>query len=188
MHELFVALRDEHDHAWQLTNSISGPGASHPDARERRRVARELVALLSAHEFSEELVIWPEVRRSCPDGAELAAVASTQEHDLKLALNELSSITPSPEFDECVSAIAAQLRAHLNYEQSQVWPRLEDSLPDARLAEMRSSWRRVRSGAATNPHPHVPADPRWLGVAMPFLTAADRLSRTLRDRLSAAGV
>jgi hypothetical protein len=188
MSDLYSLLQAEHDRAWELMNELGGgAGGDQPPARQRKRLARDLVSLLSAHELSEELVVWPAVQRHCQDGPELAAVALEQEHDLKLALNELSSISPSQEFDDCVDTIAGELRTHLSYEQSQAWPRLADALTAAQADEIGRLWQTARATAPTKPHPHIPADPRLLGPLMPVLAAADRTLSALRARVPLQG-
>ena len=181
-------VQSEHDRAWELLGGLTGGAADDPPApRERKRLAHDLVSLLSGHELSGELVVWPAVQRFCPDGAELVAVGLEQEHDLKLALNELSSISPSEEFDECVHTVAGELRTHLSYEQSQVWPRLDDALSDQQASDLAARWNTARAASATKPHPHLPADPRLLGLAMPVLALADRCVNLVRGRISLPG-
>jgi len=189
MAELYALLQVEHDQAWDLVNALTGGAGDDPlGSRQRKRLAQGLVSLLSGHELTEELVVWPAVRRRCPDGAELAAAALEQEDNLKLALNELSSISPSEEFDECTHTVAAQMRTHLSYEQSQVWPRLRDSVSDSELTALAENWRGARAAAATRPHPHLPADPKLLGAVMPLLAAADRWAELLHGRVALPGV
>lgn len=188
MADLYPSLKSDHDRAWELLNSLTGGAGDYPPGpSRRRRLAQQLVSLLSAHELSEELVVWPAVRRFCREGTELAAVALEQERNLRRALNELSSISPSQEFDECVNTVAAQARTHFSYEQSQAWPRLADSLSAVCAYELAGRWRIARATAATKPHPHVPADPRVLGPAMPLLSAVDRMRGALQGQVSLPG-
>jgi hypothetical protein len=184
---LWDLLQADHDAIWELLDRITGGSAEPPDDPSRqRRTARQLVRLQSAHEFAEERVIIPLVRRRVEDGAEVADETLQQECMLKRALNELYHLSAgTTEFEECVNTVAAENRNHLTYEQNQVWPRLADALSTDELTRAARAWTVARRVAPTRPHPHVPARPWVLSAAGAVLGPRDRLADALRRPASA---
>jgi hemerythrin superfamily protein len=184
MSRLWQLLHADHDAIWELLDAITGGSAEPPDDPGRqRRLARQLVRLQSAHEFAEERVILPLVRRHCPEGDELAGNLLEQESKLKRALNELYHLTAgTTEFEECVNTVASENRNHLVYEQNQLWPRLDDALSDQQLTQAARRWVVVRRGAPTRPHPHIPVRPWVLSTAGRVVSARDRAADAMRGR------
>jgi Hemerythrin HHE cation binding domain len=182
MTRLWRLLQADHDVIWDLLDDITG-GSAAPlhDPKQQRRLARQLVCLQSAHEFAEEAVIVPLVRRHCADGAELVDEVLQQECVLKRALNELYHLAAgTTEFEECVNTVAAENRTHLTYEQNQVWPRLADAVGERPLDRAARRWSAARAAGPTRPHPHLPARPIVLRTVGAGLAARDRLADTLR--------
>jgi hemerythrin-like domain-containing protein len=182
MTRLWAVLQADHDDIWHLLDAITG-GSDAPerDSDKQRKLAQRLVVLQSAHEFAEERVIWPLVRKHCADGDELTNEALSQERQLKRALNELFSLSPnSKEFEECVNTVAAENRSHLTYEQNQAWPRLDDALSDGVLDKVLHQWSLARRAAPTRPHPHIPPHPDVLHAVGPALARRDRFADRLR--------
>lgn len=180
--DLWRVMQADHDLVWELLNQLTG-GSGSPGASldEHRRLARRLVALESSHEAAEELVIWPVVRRVCPDGEDLVVRAVGQERQAKRTLNELGAIRPGDkEFEECVATVASHAREHISYEQNQIWPRLADHLGADEADRLTRLWVDARLRGPTRPHPHTPPLP---GVLATVGFVAARMDR-LRDRLT----
>jgi hypothetical protein len=181
---LWKPLQADHDRICKLLDQISGGSGQPPtDVKDQRRRAKRLVILQSAHEFAEELVIWPLVVRHCEDGDELAEEGLQQESLLKRALNELFALSAgTEEFMECVNTVATENRSHLTYEQNQIWPRLGDAMDDDMLDQVARRWLSVRRTAPTRPHPHLPARPEVLRAFGPVLAARGRAADRMRNQ------
>ncbi|MHC3475372.1 hemerythrin domain-containing protein [Streptomyces sp. 7R007] len=182
MNRLWSLVQDGHETVWRVLDRLTG-GCRVPqaNARAQRRLTRRLVGLQSAHEFAEEVVLWPAVRRRCPDGDVLLAAALEQERQIKRTLNELAHVSPgSQEFTQCLHTLAGLDRTHFTHEQNQIWPRLEDRLSARDAARLARQWRAVRRRAPTRPHPHLPARPAVLKTAGLVVAVAD----SIRDGLS----
>ncbi|MBA5223752.1 MULTISPECIES: hemerythrin domain-containing protein [Streptomyces] len=192
MNRLVNLLREDHDALWRLLDDVTDDtdttDATGGPARDPvpRRPARRLVALLSAHELAEERVVWPAVRRLCEDGDALARTALAQEDEAKRALRALARLpSGGPGFTACLRTLAGLTRAHLTYEQEQVWPRLESRLTERDDATLARRWRAARRRAPTRPHPWLPARPAVLGTVGPAVAALDRARDALRARTAA---
>jgi hemerythrin-like domain-containing protein len=181
---LWDLLQADHDTIWDLLDRITGGSGEPPhDPKEQRSLAQQLVRVQSAHEFAEELVVLPLVRRLVKDGDEIADEALQQECLLKRALNELYHLSAgTTEFEECVNTVAAENRNHLTYEQNQVWPRLADVLGSGQQDQVTRDWAVARHTMPTRPHPHIPADPRVLRTAGVLLGRRDRAADAVRGR------
>lgn len=181
---LWAAMQADHDLIWDLLNELTG-GAGRPDGSpdERRAVALRLVALESVHEAAEQLVVWPAVRRLCPEGTDLVLEATAQERQAKRAVNELNRIKAgNTEFDECVDTVASHARSHITYEQNQIWPRLSDHLSDGDGDRLASMYLAARHRAPTRPHPHTPPLPAILGSVGLVQAGLDRARDALTGR------
>lgn len=180
--DLWKVMQADHDLIWAFLNQLTG-GSGDPEGTpaKHRMVARMLVALSSSHEAAEEMVIWPAVRRACAGGDELAARGQEQEGRAKRALNELAHIAPgTEEFEACVHTIAGLTRAHITYEQNQIWPGLAGRLSPADAGQLARQWRTARRWGPTRPHPHTPARPFVLATAGVVVSTVDRA----RDKLA----
>lgn len=184
MTRLWSVMQADHALVWELLNQLTG-GKGDPGGtpRERRRTAMRLVALESVHEVAEEVVVWPAVREHCRDGDQLVVEVLAQERRAKRAVNELAHLSPgTEEFMACVHTIAGLARAHLSYEENQVWPRLADAVRGADLDRMAEQWGIVRRAAPTRPHPHTPPDHRLLAAVGPLVGRVDRARDLLVGR------
>jgi len=155
---LWRSLQEDHDHIWDLINLLTG-GSGEPEGpeRERRKTALRLVAVESAHEAAEAMVVWPAVRLFVPDGAKMATDALAQEGQARRAISVFRRIKPGTvEFDRCLNAISGLARAHMTYEQNQVWPALESAVSPEQACQLARLWRHERKRASTRPHPHAP--------------------------------
>lgn len=131
-------------------------------------------------------MVWPAVRRLCEDGDALARTALAQEDEAKRALRALARLpSGGPGFTACLRTLAGLTRAHLTYEQEQVWPRLESRLTERDDATLARRWRAARRRAPTRPHPWLPARPAVLGTVGPAVAALDRARDALRARTAA---
>ena len=182
--DLWRVMQADHDLVWDLLDRLTGgSGQPHGSPAEHRSIAKQLVALESAHEAAEELVIWPAVRRLCPDGEDLVFEASSQERQAKRALNELNSMKAgNTEFDECVNTVASHAREHITYEQNQIWPRLADHLTDPDADLLAARWVDARRRGPTRPHPHTPPVPWILGTHGYVVARIDRARDALTGR------
>jgi hemerythrin-like domain-containing protein len=184
---LWRSLQQDHDQIWDMINFLTGgPGEPEGTEHERRKMALRLVAVESAHEAAEELVIWPAVRRLVPEGHAMVSEALSEEREAKRLFNEFRHIKPGAlEFEECLNAISGTARAHITYEQNQIWPALESALSPAEADELGRAWLRERRRAPTRPHPHTPPAPGVLAGVGRVAALVDRARDliVLRDRV-----
>jgi hypothetical protein len=151
---------------------------------ECARLVEELIIDESKHEAVEEEFFWPAVTDRVPDGKLLAERAIEQETEAKQVLNRLDQMTTENlDFVPLVRSFVTAGRAHIAYEETEVWPLLRAALSPAEAEELGGKLAAAKKTAPTRPHPHTPPNPMLLRTAGPAIAAADRL----RDAASGRG-
>lgn len=168
----------EHQHQEVLT-AMSSLAAGHGDRRETFEM---LVRLLAVHESAEEMVVYPAVRASVPDGDALADARLREEDDAKQALSDLEKLgVDDPRFDETFETFAAAVREHADHEEREVFPKLRAHVDPEMLDRMRAALVTAEAVAPTHPHPHGPNSAIGNLVVGPFVAIADRVRDALRS-------
>lgn len=156
-------------------------GATQAELEAREDLVTRLVMVSSRHEAIEEEQFWPAVRAVLHDFPALAVEGIAQERDAKWTLHQIDTTKPrDPEFENLLVRFIADTRAHIGYEETEVWPPLAASADSAYLEALGARLAEARRTAPTRPHPHVSARPaslRTLGAGWAML---DRI----RDRVS----
>ena len=124
----------------------------------RRELVTELVIAESQHEAVEEQYFWPAVRQQVPTGERMAEQALKQEQAAKHLLDKLDKASPDePEFEQLISKVIEDGRAHIAYEQDTVWPAVRDSLSQSGLDELGE---KIAKGEEIRADPAAPAHNR----------------------------
>src|SRR5579871_794093 len=176
MPDALAVLAEDHRHVLQLLEQLtSGSGEPNGETRERKALAEQVAIAESKHEAIEELCFWPVVRQRLEDGEQLAARALGQEQEGKELIHDLDHVTAGvDEFTTLVQRLQSEVRDHITFEESQVWPRLRLTLTDEELEEMGAALVAAKRTAPTRPHPKTPPDPRVLATVGPAVGMIDR--------------
>ena len=149
-------------------------------SRER---AQALIIAESKHEAVEEEFFWPVVQDLSGDGAQLAGQGTHQEQEAKVVLHRLDGLDPADdEFEELVAAIINDGRAHIAFEEEQVWPRLRETLNSSGADKLGMQVLRAKDLAPTRPHPEVPPRPGVLKAGGPAVAITDRIRDIVTGR------
>jgi hemerythrin-like domain-containing protein len=153
------------------------------DVHQRERVLDQVVHLVFSHAFAEETVLWPAVRASVPDGAELTARVEEEHQQINdlVADIERLPVGDAGREDKVLRAFAL-IRQDIRDEEDLLLPRLQEAVNTARLRTLGTAWAAVRRTAPTHPHPVVPRRPPGNALLGVPLSIYDRL----RDALGAA--
>ena len=150
---------------------------------QRKKLAEQLVIEESRHEAVEEMYFWPAVREHLPNGDELADTAIGQEEGGKEVLDKLDKLDPDdPEFEELLADFTRTGRAHIDYEESNVWPGLRIALTREQADYLGSKLETAKKNAPTRPHPRIPASPGVLKSTGPITAAADKARDAITHR------
>ena len=171
-------LLGQHQEARSLFGQIQGASG-----KAKKGSFDRLVNLLAVHETAEEMVIYPAVRSSGPDGDRLADARTAEESEAKDALSDLEKTdVSSPEFDAKLAAFEQLVDAHASNEEREIFPLLRASQSPEQLAKMADALEVAERTAPTHPHPHGPESAVGNILLGPFVAVADRVRDALRRR------
>ena len=172
MTDAIELLRRDHDEVRRLLSALE-------DGPAEVGLTAQLVIAASGHEAIEEQHFWPLVRRRVQNGPRLADEAVSQEQDAKRLLGLLEKSGPD---EALLRHVIAIVRAHIDFEEIQVWPWVRLALSEQELGDLGAQLEQARRLAPTRPHPHMPCTPEVLKVAAPIAGAADRIRDALAGR------
>lgn len=181
MPDVFTVLGQDHAEVKQMLDKLeNGPtrtgGASASQLQDRKQLVQALIIAESKHEAVEEEFFWPVVRDLSGDGAQLAGQGTRQEQEAKVVLHRLDGLDPADdEFEELVTTIIDDGRAHIAFEEERVWPALREVLNSAGAEHLGEQLMRGKDTAPTRPHPEVPPRPGVLKATGPVAAIVDRL-------------
>lgn len=179
MPDVFELLAADHAEVKQLLSrfeTMIAGGQPTPELIEHGgSMADTLVSNESQHEAAEEEHFWPAVKKLVPQGDSLAATAIDQETEAKQALAQLDGMAPDDaRFIPLISQLVQAGRAHIDYEEQQVWPAFKDVLSPEQANELGEKVAQAKEKAPTRPHPHTPPNPAVLKGAGPAVAAMDK--------------
>jgi hypothetical protein len=188
MADVFEVLGADHAATKQLIDALEASPGVAGGATEQVVIARcaavmQLVMETSGHEAAEEHYFWPVVRSRLADGNALADQGIRTEMHEKHVLERLDKAGGAdPEFDDLVESFAPECRAHIDFEETRVWPALREALSPAEAEELGDKIARARQHGPTRPHPHTPPTPGVLATAGTVEAAVDRLRDAIDHR------
>jgi hypothetical protein len=177
MPDVFGVLGAAHREVEQMLDRMQAMMGVPAELRDRGgALADTLISAVSQHEAAEEEYFWPAVREKVTDGDSLAAGGIEQETEGKQVLAELDGMAPDDQqFVPLMTKFAHAARAHITYEEQQVWPGLRTALSADQAIALGEKLARATKAGPTRPHPHTPPSPGVLKVAGPAVAAADKL-------------
>lgn len=188
MPDVFEVLGGDHADVKQMLDALeSSPdnstGATEIVVAARKAVSERLTTDSSAHEAAEEQYFWPTVRQRLPGGNDLAEQAIEQETLAKQALYELDKLRGSDlEFDALINSFIPICRAHIEFEETRVWPGLRKVLTQDESNELGEKIVKAKEHGPTRPHPRTPPTPAVLATLGPAVAVVDRLRDAVAGR------
>ena len=127
---------------------------------QNREVVEEIIRELSVHAVIEEQVLYPAMRRAFPGGDDLAEEGIDEHQEVKETLAELDGMDPTDgAFDQRVRSLIGDVRHHVEEEEEEMFPKLQQAVSQDQLDEMGASMETAKRVAPTRPHPHAPNTP-----------------------------
>ena len=184
MPELIALLSSDHEEILSILDQLEREPHGRSDSRLRvNTLAQRLVMRESSHEAVEEIHMWPLVRQHVEGGDDLAERGISQETEGKEALLDFSRMTPDdPPFEETLARVAEAVRAHVAFEQDEVWPALRAAVGEDQRRTVGDEAARDAAKAPTRPHPGTPPTPGTLGTVGKVTALLDRAGDALTGR------
>lgn len=178
MTDVFEVLGADHLEVKRILAELVGGAGPHDG-----ELAQQLVIEESKHEAAEEMHFWPAVRDKVPGGDQFAETALEQERDGKKVLDALRKAIPGePEFATLVEAFSHDGEAHIDFEESRVWPALREALSSEEAVELGEKIRSAKDSGPTRPHPEGPDKPAGLKSVGVAAAAVDKARDALTGR------
>ena len=115
--ELFIALATERE--------------------DRFPLAHRLLDELATHTAAEQQILYPALRDIVPGGVELANRGQSEHQSMRRAMETIERTHPGDaEFEEALTTLAAEMRAHAPVEEAEILPALRDAVGDQPLLEL----------------------------------------------------
>lgn len=170
-------LTTDHREMLELLDQVK----SAPEPGRRRGLVDTVVAEVMRHAVAEEMYVYPAMEKHLPNGAE-EVEHDKQEHDeIVQVMKRLEDVDASePRFMELVGELEAQLRHHVDDEESDQFPKLRAAIPAQQLVELGEKVQAAKKLAPTRPHPHAPHSELFHKTLGPGVGLIDRL----RDKLT----
>ena len=120
----------------------------------RRDLADHLVAELMRHSVAEEQHMYPAAREALDDGDEVVDHELEEHAEAEQIMKELEGVEATDDrFDELVSKLIEEVRHHLEEEEENLLPRLQEACSADQLRELGDKVLRAKESASTQPHP-----------------------------------
>jgi hemerythrin-like domain-containing protein len=152
-------------------------------SEHRRQLADHVIAELVRHSVAEEMFMYPAARKALPDGDSIAdheiAEHAEAEEDMK-RLEDVEATDPA--FDQLVDKLIADVRHHIEDEETKLLPRLAESCSPDELRELGAKVLRTKKIAPTRPHPSAPDKPPMNLILAPGTGLIDRMRDALSSR------
>lgn len=152
-----------------------------PEADRRRDLADTVIAEVMRHAVAEEMYVYPAVEEHVPNGAEEVEHDKKEHDEIVQVMKRLEDADASgPVFLQLVGELEAQLRHHIDDEESDQFPKLRAGIPADQLVTLGEKVQTAKKLAPTRPHPHAPHSELFHKTVGPGVGMIDRL----RDRLT----
>ncbi|KAJ5982665.1 hypothetical protein N7451_012765 [Penicillium sp. IBT 35674x] len=120
---------------------------------------------LARHSIGEELVVYPQFEKKLSGGQNMADKDRQEHLSVKKQLKAFQNMQPSdPQFETTLKALMKDLSEHIQEEESNDLPKLEESLSTEESENLAKSFGRTKIFVPSRSHPSAPDKP-------PFETA-----------------
>ncbi|KAG0153483.1 hypothetical protein PDIDSM_2135 [Penicillium digitatum] len=159
----------KHDHLELESHSNKLLSSTDPD--EQTRFQNQFTWELARHLIGEELVVYPALIESLPDGQGLADKNRLEHRGVKHQLKAFQGLSSTdPRFVPTLKGLMRDLGIHARHEEDVDLPRLEKFLSKEESVELTKSLDRVKIFVPSRSHPLAPTEP-FFETAVGLLTA-----------------
>lgn len=178
--DLIEVITSDHREVEKVFNELESRSGS---AEHRRQLADHVIAELVRHSVAEEMYMYPAARKALPDGDRIADHEIEEHSEAEEVMKELEGLEATDaRFDELVMKLIADVRHHIEDEEGDLLPRLQQACSADELRELGSKVLRAKKMAPTRPHPSAPSKPPANMILAPGAGLIDRLRDALSGR------
>ncbi|MEU6220823.1 hemerythrin domain-containing protein [Streptomyces sp. NPDC047022] len=179
--DVITELTADHREVRRLFEQLAG---AMPGSHDRKHLVEELTIELVRHSVAEEQHLYPAVREHLEDGGALADKELADHDRVEQLLKDLESREPDDlEFDRLLVKLRTEVTAHIEDEETNLFPRLRDGVHPYVLESLGKKVQEAKKTAPTRPHPAAPTTPPLNKLLAPGLGLVDRV----RDYVTGRG-
>jgi hemerythrin superfamily protein len=167
-------LTADHAEVEAMFTQIESGGAAQAD------VVQSIIRELSVHAAIEEQILYPAMRKSLPDGETLVQEAIDEHQQVKETLAAIERADAPTERAPLLNQLIADVRHHVEEEETELFPKLRASIGSVELREMGGKLASAKKIAPTHPHPNAPNTPPGNIVAGAAAAVMDKARDALR--------
>ena len=150
-------------------------------AEGRKDLVDHVIAELVRHSVAEEQFMYPAARSRLPDGDEIVDHEIREHAEAEEVMKQLEGLGPeSPHFEQLVKQLMEDIRHHINDEERDLLPRLQEACDREELQDLGHKVMAAKEFAPTRPHPHAPDKPPANLILGPGVGFIDKI----RDKLT----
>ncbi|WP_020659557.1 hemerythrin domain-containing protein [Amycolatopsis benzoatilytica] len=179
--DLITVITDDH----RQVERVFGELEREPAAGNRKDVVDHVIAELVRHSVAEEQFMYPAARRFLDDGDRIAEHEIEEHGEAEKVMKQLERKKPGdPEFEELLGKLIADVRHHIEEEETDLLPRLRSACSAEELERLGKQVLAAKKIAPTRPHPASPSTPPANLVLAPGVAFVDKIRDALAGRPS----
>jgi hemerythrin superfamily protein len=169
-HDIVTVLLSDHKKVEQMLSRMEE--ASTAQAGE---LFWELTNDLVRHEVAEEEIVYPEVRKSVPNGERLADARIKEQSAAEELLAEMEKAGPDDDqFYARFTKLRRAVLEHAEKEETLIFEPLRQALDEKRREQLGQRYEKAKAAAPTHPHPAAPDTPPGNLALGPVAALVDR--------------
>ncbi len=174
-----MLIEDHREVEQMFTELESGRG----DVKQRRDLTDKVITELVRHSIAEEEYLYPTTREALPNGNTIADREIAEHAQAEKVMKSLERTdTDDPAFEQLLSQLMTDIRAHIAEEEAQLVPQLRASCDADQLTELGKKVAQAKKLAPTRPHPSAPDTPPMNKILAPGAGLVDRVRDALSGR------
>jgi hemerythrin-like domain-containing protein len=178
--DLIDVLIKDHDELRDVFEQLEDPHLLPERSQELASVA---IAELVRHAVAEEAYLFPTAREVLDDGESLVEREIADHTRADEIMKDLEKLPVHDTlFFELLSELVGEVRAHIEEEETVLFPRMRLACEPEELAKLGRRVQAIKRIGPTRPHPSAPDTPPWNVLLAPGAGLVDRLRDAFRNR------
>jgi hemerythrin superfamily protein len=168
--DIVAKLLKDHQEVKQMFTRMEQGGTA-----KAREMFWDLTNELVRHEVAEEEIVYPEVRKSIPNGDALADARIKEQSEAEELLKKMEKAgSDDAGFPADFEKLRKAVLEHAEKEEQLVFEPMRSSIDSDRLATLGERYEKAKAAAPTHPHPSAPDTPPGNMALGPVAALLDR--------------
>jgi hemerythrin superfamily protein len=148
--DAIVMLKNDHKEIEKTFKAFEKAGDR--AVKEKDRLVKKIIELLTVHTYIENEVMYPRVRELVPELEDDIDESYEEHHVADLLVMELVAMKPTAErFDAKTTVLIENVRHHIEEEEQEWFPKVREALGRKQLQELGAEMEKARKKAPRKP-------------------------------------